>query len=395
MGLRILTGGESHGPAVVSIVEGMPRGVPASAGMIDRELARRQLGYGRGGRMKIENDRVRILSGIRHGITMGSPVTLLIENVDHPNWVGTMGFERPTGNPPAKVTKPRPGHGDLAGMLKYGSDDARDILERASARETASRVAAGALARSTLREFGMRVYSRVIRIGRASLEGDREVTESGFGSVDDDPVRCPDASASKSMVEEIERASEEGCSLGGVFEVAAFGVVPGLGSHAHFDRRLDARLFGALGSIPGIKGVEAGDGFALGGVSGHLAHDEMLFDERLGIRRKTNHAGGLEAGMTNGETLLLRAAMKPIPSMAKPLSTVDTQTLEAVDAFKERADICAVPAAAVVGEAMVALVLADAVTEKFGCDSLSEMMSNFEGYLGRIGGLWKRGGKQA
>jgi len=340
--------------------------------------------------MRIETDRVQVLSGIRLGRTVGSPVSLLIENRDHENWSAVMSVGPPEGGPPPGEVQPRPGHGDLAGMLKTGTSDARDVLERASARETAARTAAGALAKLLLADVGVMVVGRVVSIGGVSA-APRAMTPEAF-TVDEDPLRCADPEASRMMIGEIDHASEEGDSLGGVFEVAAFGVMPGLGSPAQHDRRLDGRLCGALASIPGIKGVEVGAGFSLASLSGSSAHDEILFDSRKGLYRETNRAGGLEAGMTNGEPLVMRAAMKPIPSLASPLATVDLETLEPAPAFKERADVCAVPAASVVGEAVVALELASAVIDKFGGDSMDDLTRNLKGYLERIGGLWKRGG---
>jgi len=340
--------------------------------------------------MRIETDRVQVLSGIRLGRTMGSPVSLLIENRDHGNWSDVMAVEVPEGGPPPGRVQPRPGHGDLAGMLKTGTSDARDVLERASARETAARTAAGAVAKLLLDELGITVASRVIRIGGVSSDAGG-VSKDAFTGVDEDPVRCADPEASRLMTGEIDLASEEGDSLGGVFEVAAFGVMPGIGSPSEYDRRLDARLCGALASIPGIKGVEVGAGFSLAGMRGSSAHDEIFFEAPRGLYRETNRAGGLEAGMTNGEPLVLRAAMKPIPTLASPLATVDLETLEPARAFKERADVCAVPAAAVVGEAVVALELASAVIDKFGGDSMGDLTGSLSGYLERIGGLWKRG----
>lgn len=393
MALRLLTAGESHGPALVAIIDGLPAGLEVSAALVERDLARRRLGHGRGGRMKIESDTVEILSGVRKGRTLGSPVALLIENRDFENWRDTMAPEAPAGGGAPPEGRPRPGHADLSGMLKMGTRDARDVLERASARETAARVAAGALARSMLSALGARVLSRVVSIGGIRAETAGRADETSFVSADDDPVRSPDPGASKMMVDEIDRVAADGDTLGGVFEVAAFGLVPGLGSYSQSDRRLDSRLFAALGSIPGIKGVEAGMGFAYSGVRGSGAHDEIFPPERKGggIHRETNRAGGLEGGMTNGEPLVLRAVMKPIPSLARPLATVDVETLEPAVAFKERADVCAVPAASIVGEAVVAVVLADAVIEKFGGDSRGELERNFRGYLEQISDVWVPG----
>lgn len=387
--LRITTAGESHGPALVAIVEGVPAGLALSRADIDRDLARRQTGYGRGGRMKIEADSVAILSGVRRGWTIGSPISLLLENRDHENWRDAMAVDAGDGAEYEAETCPRPGHGDLAGMLKLGTRDARDVLERASARETAARVAAGAVARRLLEELGVNVRSRVTAIGGVEWRTGNTATVEAFSGADDDPVRCTDGEASALMVAAIDEAAGDGDTLGGVFEVAAFGLVPGLGSYSRFDRRLDARLCGALASIPGVKGVEVGAGFALGSARGSEAHDEIFYGPEKGLYRETNRAGGLEAGMTNGEPVLLGAAMKPIPTLAKPLATVDTATLEPAEAFKERADTCAVPAAAVIGEAMVALVLADAALEKFGGDSMEELKRNFDGYLEQISKYWK------
>lgn len=382
-----MTAGESHGPAIIAIVEGVPAGLPLTRADVDRDLARRQAGYGRGGRMKIEKDRARILSGVRHGFTMGSPVTLFIENKDHANWESQMSPN--AGDQSAKETKPRPGHGDLAGMLKYATDDARDILERASARETAARVAAGAVARRLLEEIGVTVRSRVVSVGTARDKSRRGLREADYLPADDDEMRCLDAQVSAEMMRQIDEASEQGDTLGGTFEVAVFGAPPGLGSHAQADRRLDALLCAALVSIPGIKGSEVGDGFKLGGVRGSKAHDEIFYDDKLLLHRRTNRAGGIEAGMSNGETIILRAGMKPIPTLGKPLATVNTTDLSPAKAFKERADVCAVPAASVIGEAVVALAIASAAQEKFGSDSLGEMRRNLSGYLEQISARWR------
>lgn len=390
MGLRILTGGESHGPELAVIIDGLPAGLALSPADIDRDLARRQRGYGRGDRMSIESDQARIVSGVRQGRTMGSPVTILIANRDHASWNEVMSVTEVEGKKLPRESRPRPGHGDLAGMLKYGTTDARNVLERASARETAARTAAGAVARRLLEDLGVTLTSRVVRIGSVAAPGGEDVTPGSFSGVEDDPSRCADPDSSARMVDEIDRAAADGDSLGGVFEVAAFGLMPGLGSVSQADRRLDARLCGALASIPGVKAVEVGAGFMLAVMRGSEAHDEIFFEGGLGVRRGTNRAGGLEAGMTNGKPLLLRAGMKPIPTLARPLATVDVDTLEPTVAFKERADICAVPSAAVIGEAVMALVLAEAVLEKFGGDSIAEIEHNMRGYLERIGRLWKR-----
>jgi chorismate synthase len=388
-----MTAGESHGPALVAIVEGIPAGLPLETGYIDRELARRQRGYGRGPRMGIEEDSARILSGVRLGRTLGSPICLLVANQDFENWSDAMSVEGVGSGDVAPETKPRPGHGDFAGMLKFGTGDARDVLERASARESAARVAAGAVAKRLLDEAGVRVLSRVVAIGGVVADADgspADAPEVEFLAAEDDPVRCSDRESGRSMMEAVDRAARDGDSLGGIFEVAAFGVVPGLGSAFQHDLRLDGRLAAALCSIPAVKGVEMGAGFALGSLRGSRAHDEMFVDADGRVYRKTNRAGGLEGGMTNGETVILRAAMKPIPTLAQPLSTVDVARHEPALAFKERADVCAVPAAAVIGEAVAALVLAGAYLEKFGGDSMIEMKRNFEAYLDRIEPLWKR-----
>jgi len=383
------TAGESHGPAIVVILEGVPAGLPISAQEIDKDLLQRQRGYGRGARMAIEQDEVAILAGIRRGVTIGSPIALSIRNRDHENWRPTMAVDAEGDDTVSPETKPRPGHGDLAGMLKFGTGDARDVLERASARETAARVAAGAVARRLLRESGITVRSRVVAIGGVA---DQEIglpTEDRFAMAAENPVRCADEAIGELMVEEIDKAMQSDDTVGGIFEVVAFGVMPGLGSYAQSDQRLDGRLTAALASIPGIKGVEVGGGFALSSMRGSEAHDEIFYSPERGLFRTTNRAGGLEAGITNGSPLVLRAAMKPIPTLARPLATVDLQTLEPSTAFRERADVCAVPAAAVVGEAMVATVLADATLEKFGGDSLVEYKRNLEGYLGQISRFWR------
>ncbi|MBN2169349.1 MAG: chorismate synthase [Actinobacteria bacterium] len=387
--MRYLTGGESHGPSLAVIVDGLPAGLSVSPEMINSDLGRRQSGYGRGGRMKLETDRAEIISGVRLGLTIGSPVSILIGNKDHGNWLKSMSPVVSGEERPEKETKPRPGHGDLAGMLKYGTGDARNILERASARETAARTAAGSLARVLLEQFGIKVVSRVVRIGGVEVPPEIAMNIKSFVDVDEDVVRCADKEVSWKMVEEIEKAAEKGDTVGGVFEVAAFGVMPGLGSMAQFDRRLDGRFAGSIASIPGIKGVEIGDGFAVAGMPGSRAHDEIFYESAGGIGRKTNHAGGLEAGMTNGEPIVLRVAMKPIPSLGSPLSTVNMENFERAEAFKERADICAVPAASVVGEAAVCFVLADALCEKFGGDSLDELQRNVNGYLREIKDFYK------
>jgi chorismate synthase len=391
MRLRVLTAGESHGPALVAVVDGVPSGLSITPEQIDRDLARRQRGYGRGGRMGIESDSVRITSGVRLGRTLGSPIAMVIENRDHSNWSTVMSVTATDSQDLPRETRPRPGHGDLAGMLKHDTTDARDVLERASARDTAARTAAGAVARRFLEELRVDVFSRVVRIGSVALEReDEELSVASFVSAEDDPVRCSDPEEGRRMIEEIERATTDGDSLGGVFEVAAFGLIPGLGSTSQADRRMDARLTGAIASIPGIKGVEVGHGFGLASLRGSEAHDEIFFHSERGVVRGSNRAGGLEAGMTNGEPLVLRAAMKPIPTLSSPLATIDVETREPTVAFKERADACAVPAAAVVGEAVVATVLADAVLEKFGGDTMDDVVRSLGAYLDRLSPLWRR-----
>ena len=380
--MRYTSAGESHGRALTAILTGVPAGVSVSAAGIDSDLARRQSGYGRGGRMSIETDRVTILSGIRFGRTIGSPVSLSVTNRDWDNWLDVMApfGVRPEG---VRVTAPRPGHADLAGVLKTGSDDVRDILERASARETAVRVAAGGVAKAFLAEVGVSVSSYVTAIGTATATGiDSQAVDQA--AVELSAVRCPDAAASERMKEAIDAARADGESLGGVFVVTATGLVPGLGTYAEAVRRLDARLGAAILSIPAIKGVEFGDGFAAAARVGSQVHDEIHHESARGFYRATNHAGGLEGGMTNGECLIVRGAMKPIPTLMRPLASVDIESFEPVDASRERSDVCAVPAAAVVAEAEVAMVLADAYLEKFGCDALVDILESLAAYQRRI-----------
>ena len=381
--MRYQTAGESHGRALSAIVSNVPAGVPLSAEDIDRDLARRQGGYGRGGRQRIETDRVTILSGVRFGKTIGSPVSLAVANRDFENWLDVMAVagERPEG---IRETAPRPGHADLAGVLKTGSDDTRDILERASARETAARVAAGGVAKALLRELGVRVASYVESVGSVRMSPVADPAAVDSEAVEASALRCPDAAATEAMKALIDRARADGESLGGVFVVTATGLVPGLGTYAEADRRLDARLAAAVVSIPAIKGFEIGDGFAASAVPGSHAHDEIHYEAQAGFSRPTNRAGGLEGGMTNGEPLVVRAAMKPIPTLMRPLASVDLETLEPIDASKERSDVCAVPAAAVVGEAEVAMVLAQVYLEKFGADCLGDILAAREAYLARI-----------
>jgi chorismate synthase len=376
------TAGESHGRALVALVSGVPAGVPLSQAAVDADLARRQVGYGRGGRMAIEKDHAMVLSGIRFGRTIGSPVALTVGNRDWDNWTDVMATAG-EGLGSERVTAPRPGHADLAGCQKTGSRDVRDVLERASARETAARVAAGGVARALLAALGVRVFSWVERIGDVAC-GPLDPTAVDVDAVEGSDVRCPDAETAARMRHAIDAAREAGESLGGVFAVAADGLVPGLGGYAEASGRLGARLAAAVMSVPAIKGVEVGDGFASARRPGSEVHDPILFDQARGFHRASNHAGGVEGGMSNGEPLLLRAAMKPIPTLMKPLPTADLDTHEPVDASRERSDVCAVPAAAVVAEAEVAMVLADAYCAKFGGDCLDDMLAALVAYRERI-----------
>jgi chorismate synthase len=387
MSLRFTTAGESHGPGLTAVIEGLPAGLELTPEDIDADLARRQLGHGRGGRMKIESDRAIVTSGIRHGRTLGSPVALRIENRDYRNWEERMN-PWPVEADVEEVHLPRPGHADLAGVQKYGFTDVRNVLERASARETAARVAAGALAKALLRAFGAHVLSHVVQIGSVRAPQRDRLLPEDFRSVDESPVRCLDDEAGQAMVEEINAARKANESLGGVYEVIAFGLTPGLGSHVSWDTRLDGRLAGAVMSIQAMKGVGIGDGFELAGRVGSQAHDEIFHSEERGFYRETNRAGGLEGGMTTGDPVVVRGAMKPLPTLTKPLRSVDLKTLEPAQALRERTDSCTVPAAAVVAEAMVALVLADAYRDKFGGDHLDDAQAALRAYEERIG--WRR-----
>jgi chorismate synthase len=385
--LRWLTAGESHGPSLVAILEGLPAHVQVTSADIADALARRRLGYGRGARMKFEQDEVTITGGVRHGETLGGPVAIQVGNTEWPKWEQVMSadpvdpaeLEALARN--AALTRPRPGHADLVGMQKYDFTEARPILERASARETAARVALGRVASAFLEQAtGARIVSHVVELGGVAAPAGSVPTPDELARVDADPVRCLDPDASKAMVAAIDQAHKDGDTLGGVVEVAVDGLPPGLGSHVHWDRRLDARLAAALMGIQAIKGVEVGDGFALAATPGSLAHDEIEAGED-GIRRTSGHSGGTEGGMTTGELLRVRAAMKPIATIPRALRTIDVATGEAAVAHHQRSDVCAVPAAAIVAEAMVALVLADAVLEKFGGDSVKETRRNVESYL--------------
>ncbi|WP_456401182.1 chorismate synthase [Persephonella sp.] len=381
--LRFLNAGESHGPALTAIIEGLPSNLRISTEYINKELARRQSGYGRGGRMKIEKDKVEILSGLRFGYTLGSPLTLMIKNKDWENWTDVMSVE---GNPVEKreVTNPRPGHADLSGGIKYGFSDLRNVLERASARETATRVAVGAVCKQLLEDIGIKIGSYVISIGNVSVESlidDISLTDR-FINAEQSEVRIPKPEMDDKFKEIIDKAKNDGESLGGVFEVFAVGVPVGLGSHVHWDRRLDGKIAQAMMSIQAIKGVEIGNGFKLSKVFGSEAHDEIFWDSNNGFYHKTNRAGGIEGGITNGEPIVVRAGMKPIPTLMKnkALKSVNIKTKEPFDAAKERSDVTAVPAAAVVGESMLAFVLAQAVVEKFGNDNWEEIKKRINDY---------------
>jgi chorismate synthase len=386
--LRWLTAGESHGPALVAILEGLPAGVAVTSEDIGAALQRRRLGYGRGARMSFEQDELEIIGGMRHGETLGSPVAIRIGNSEWPKWELVMAadpvdpaeLEGLARNEP--LTRPRPGHADLVGMQKYGFDEARPVLERASARETAARVALGAVAlRFAAQAADIDLVSHVVELGTVRAPDGKTPTAQDRAALDADPVRCFDPETSAAMVAEIDQAKSEADTLGGVVEVVVTGVPPGLGSHVHWDRRLDARLAGALMGIQAIKGVEVGDGFGLARSRGSAAHDEMVPADGGGVRRMSGHSGGTEGGMSTGETLRVRAAMKPISTVPRALKTVDVATGEAAVAHHQRSDVCAVPAAGIVAEAMVALVLADAVLEKFGGDSVVETRRNRDAFL--------------
>ncbi len=388
--LRWLTSGESHGPSLVALAEGLPAGVEITSRQIAAQLARRRLGYGRGARMKFEQDEIRLLAGVRHGRTLGSPLAIEIGNTEWPKWQRVMSadpvdsgeLEGLARNAP--LTRPRPGHADLAGMQKYGFTDARPVLERASARETAARVALGTVAAALLRQtVGVEIVSHVVELGSVAAHSDQLPRPEDRDSIDADPLRCFDPEASARMVAEVDAAKADADTLGGIVEVLAYGVPPGLGSHVQWDRKLDARLAAALVSIQAIKGVEIGEAFTQARSRGSVAHDEIVPGPH-GVRRLTGRSGGLEGGITTGEVLRARAAMKPISSLSRPLSTVDVVSGEKTEAITQRSDVCAVPAAAIVAEAMAALVLAEAVLEKFGGDSVSEISRNVAGYLSNL-----------
>ncbi|WP_120321940.1 chorismate synthase [Catellatospora citrea] len=388
--LRWLTAGESHGQALVAVLDGVPAGIEITSDEIGHELARRRLGYGRGARMAFERDVVTILGGVRHGRTLGSPVAIQVGNSEWPKWQTVMSADpvdpdllaAQARNAP--LTRPRPGHADLAGMQKYGHDDARPILERASARETAARVAVGTVAKALIKQaLGMDVLSHVVELGSVAAKSGLVPVPGDTERIDADPLRCLDPQASERMVAEVDAAKRDADTLGGIVEVLVYGVPPGLGTHTQWDRKLDARIATALMSIQAIKGVEIGDAFTQARSRGSVAHDEIV-PTPDGVKRITDRAGGLEGGMTSGEPLRVRAAMKPISSLNRALSTVDVTTGEVATAINQRSDVCAVPAAAVVAEAMMALVLAEAATEKFGGDSVTEIRRNLAGYLDNL-----------
>lgn len=385
--LRWITAGESHGEALTAVIEGMPAGVGVTTSDLGSALARRRLGFGRGARMKFEADEVKIIGGVRHGSTMGGPISIIVANSEWPKWETVMNSDPVDPallegvSRAAALTRPRPGHADLVGMQKYGFDDARPVLERASARETAARVALGEVAKRFLDDVGqITVFSHVVRIGSVYASNIKTPTYSDLPAIDDDPVRCFDANISAQMQSEIESAHKDGDTLGGVVEVIVENLPPGLGSHVHWDRRLDARLAAALMGIQAVKGVEVGDGFELSATRGSLAHDEIV-PSSDGVKRTSGRSGGTEGGMTTGESLRVRAGMKPISTVPRALRTIDTATGEEAKAFNQRSDVCAVPALGVVAEAMVALVIADAMLEKFGGDSVAETKRNLNSYL--------------
>lgn len=386
--LRWLTAGESHGPELIGMIEGLPAGVPILVEDIQTALARRRLGYGRGARMKFEEDQVTISTGVRFGLSQGGPVAIRIANTEWPKWETVMSAapvseENLTGARAAKLTRPRPGHADFTGMQKYGFDEARPVLERASARETATRVALGRIAQNFLAELGIKLVTHTVAIGPVSNNSERMPRPSDLEKLDSDPVRCFDAEASKAMIAEIDDCHSSGDTLGGVVETLVYGVPPGLGSYVHWDKRLDSKLAAAAMGVQAIKSVEIGDGLETTRRRGSLAHDEIVRNESL-VERSTDRAGGIEGGMSNGEVIRVRAGMKPISTVPKALQTIDTSSGEAATAHHQRSDVCAVPAAGIVVEAMVALVIADAVLEKFGGDSLEETKRNFHGYLAAI-----------
>jgi len=387
VGLRFLTAGESHGEALTTVIDGIPAGLPLAEADINEDLARRQRGYGRGGRMKIERDQAHISSGVRWGMTLGSPITLTIQNRDWENWKQTMSVGAPPeGTAPKTVTRPRPGHADLAGAMKYAHHDIRNVLERSSARETTARVAVAGVAKKFLGEFGITILSHVIEIGGIRVGALELPWDEIRRRAEESEVRCADPETERAMIDAIDRAKAAGDTLGGVFEVVALGCPVGLGSYVQWDRKLDGLLAQAFCSIHAIKGAEVGLGFETARRPGSQVHDEILLDKDGGFQRASNSAGGLEGGVTNGQPVIVRAAMKPLSTLRKPLRSVDVQTKEAVEAVVERSDVCAVPAAGVVGEAMMAIVLAAAFLDKFGGDSMDEIRRNHQGYLDYLKG---------
>lgn len=384
--LRLVTAGESHGPGLTCIVEGLPAGLALDRDAINADMARRQLGHGRGGRMKIERDTAEVTAGVRHGTTLGGPIALSVVNRDYANWEERMNPWPVEADVP-EVHLPRPGHADLAGLQKYNFTDIRNVLERASARETAARVAGGALAKAFLRALGVQVMSHVVQIGSVRVPEREDLTFADFAAVDESPVRCLDPEATQAMVAEINVLRKRNESLGGIFELRVFGLVPGLGSHVSWEERIDGLIASAMLSIQACKGVGLGDGFDLAGRPGSGAHDEIFYSEERGWYRETNRSGGLEGGMTTGEPLVVRCAMKPLPTLTKPLRSVDVSTHQPAQALRERTDSVVVPAAGVVGEAMLAIVLAGAYREKFGGDHIDDVKAAVAAYEQRIG--WK------
>ncbi|KPU26389.1 chorismate synthase [Caloranaerobacter sp. TR13] len=376
--LRYLTGGESHGKGLIGIIEGFPANLKIDINFINNELRRRQMGYGRGGRMKIEKDKVEILSGIRNGKTIGSPITLFIKNKDWENWKGIMSIEETNLDENEIITRPRPGHADLAGAIKYNHLDIRNILERASARETAIRVAIGSIAKQFLKEFDIEIYSHVIQIGKIKIESD-DISIDKIKNTDNSPLRVIDSELEKKMINEIDKAKKVGDTLGGVFEIIATNIPIGLGSHVNWDRKLDGKIAQGMMSLQGIKGVEIGIGFRAAELFGSQVHDEIYYDD--GYKRYSNNAGGIEGGISNGSSIVVRAAMKPIPTLRKPLRSVDMKTKEEFEAQKERSDVCAVPSASIVAENILAWILANEIMIKFGGDSIEEVKENYNRYI--------------
>lgn len=386
--LRYLTGGESHGKGLIGIIEGFPANLKIDINFINNELRRRQMGYGRGGRMKIEKDKVEIFSGIRNGKTIGSPITLFIKNKDWENWKGIMSIEETNLDENEIVTRPRPGHADLAGAIKYNHLDIRNVLERASARETAIRVAIGSIAKQFLKEFDIEIYSHVIQIGKIKIESD-DISIDKIKNTDNSPLRVIDSELEKKMINEIDKAKKVGDTLGGVFEIIATNIPIGLGSHVNWDRKLDGKIAQGMMSLQGIKGVEIGIGFRAAELFGSQVHDEIYYDDRY--KRYSNNAGGIEGGISNGSSIVVRAAMKPIPTLRKPLRSVDMKTKEEFEAQKERSDVCAVPSASIVAENILAWILANEIMIKFGGDSIEEVKDNYNRYIDYVNSRWYYG----